>query len=254
MEIVRLLIFSLSGFIFGSFFVVVGLRLPQQQPFTTERSCCPNCCIRLSWFELIPVLSYAFLKRSCRHCKNKISSIYPIIEILTAAMFTISYSIIGWNPELVVALLVSSLLIICLVSDIFYMVIPNQLLLFFLPVFMLLRVLEPLDPWWDTFQGGLVGLLIPLLVVIVSHGGMGMGDVKLFGLLGIVLGTTNLVLSFVLASIIGSIIGLVLLAYNQISLGKPTPFAPYIVIGTWIAYFYGDAMIHWYMTRFFTLH
>lgn len=112
----------------------------------------------------------------------------------------------------------------------------------------------PLDPWWDTFQGGLLGLLIPLLVVIVSRGGMGMGDVKLFGLLGIVLGTTNLVLSFVVASMIGAIIGLVLLAYNQISLGKPTPFAPYIIIGTWIAYFYGDAMIHWYMTHFFTLH
>ncbi|API90839.1 prepilin peptidase [Virgibacillus pantothenticus] len=254
MEIVAFLFVALCGFVFGSFFVVVGIRLPKRESFVTERSRCPKCCKRLNWFELIPVLSFLCLKRKCGQCNHKISSIYPLMELLTAILFAMSYLIFGWKLELMVALLFSSLLIICLVTDLFYMMIPNRLLLFFLPLFIILRTVEPLEPWWDPFQGALVGLLLPLLVIILSRGGMGMGDMKLFGLLGLVLGTTKLLLCFVLACIIGAVIGVLLIAYQRVSLGKPIPFAPYIVIGAWIAYFNGDNLIDLYITRFITFY
>ncbi|WP_085991697.1 prepilin peptidase [Oceanobacillus senegalensis] len=237
--------FSL-GLILGSFFNVVGLRFPKNIPFANDRSACPHCNHQLSWYENIPVLSFIIQRGKCRHCKENISYIYPIVELLTGILFAISFSIIGFQLEQITALLLISMLMIVFVTDIKYMLIPNKILLFFLPVFIFMRIIVPIHPWWSSLLGGIIGTGLLALIIIVSRGGMGAGDMKLFGVLGIVLGMEKILLAFFLSCMIGAIIGIILLLFKIVERKQPIPFGPYIVFAALISYFYGDALIIWY--------
>ncbi|NAP01682.1 prepilin peptidase, partial [Halomonas sp. MG34] len=149
MESVMILLFFALGLLFGSFFNVVGLRVPKKIPFANDRSRCPNCDHQLAWYDNIPLLSFALQRGKCRYCRKPISTIYPVVEALTGVLFALSYIQIGLDKEIVTALLLVSLLMIILVSDLAYMLIPNKVLLFFLPFLATIRFLEPLEPWWD---------------------------------------------------------------------------------------------------------
>ena len=136
----------------------------------------------------MPVFSYVFLKGKCRGCGTKIHWVYPVMELATGLLFAFAYYQLGFTLELVVALLFISLLVIITVSDIAYMLIPDKILLFFLIPLIVLRVFEPLSPWWDSIVGAVVGFGVLFLIAIVSKGGMGGGDIKLFFVIGLVLG------------------------------------------------------------------
>ncbi|WP_087971909.1 prepilin peptidase [Oceanobacillus rekensis] len=246
MTIPLAILFFLLGLIFGSFYNVVGLRLPQNIPFANDRSICPHCKHQLTWYENIPLFSFLIQRGKCNHCKKSISYIYPTIELLTGVLFALSYYIIGFQLELITALLLVSMLMIILVSDINYMLIPNKVLLFFLPFFILMRVVVPLDPWGSALIGAIIGFGIIFIIILVSRGGMGAGDMKLFGVLGIVLGTEKILLAFFLSCVIGSVIGAVLILFKLIKRKQPVPFGPYIVVAAIITYFYGDSLINWY--------
>lgn len=240
------ILFFLLGLIFGSFYNVVGLRLPQNISFANDRSICPNCKHQLTWFENIPLFSFLIQYGKCRHCKQSISYIYPTIELLTGVLFALSFYLIGFQLELITALLLVSMLMIILVSDINYMLIPNKVLLFFLPFLILMRIVVPLDPWWSALIGAIIGFGIIFIIILISRGGMGAGDMKLFGVLGIVLGTEKVLLAFFLSCIIGSVIGMVLILFKVIKRKQPVPFGPYIVVAAIITYFYGNSLINWY--------
>ncbi|RIU89726.1 prepilin peptidase [Oceanobacillus picturae] len=248
MESVMILLFFALGLLFGSFFNVVGLRVPKKIPFANDRSRCPNCDHQLAWYDNIPLLSFAIQRGKCRYCRKPISSIYPVVEALTGVLFALSYMQIGLNKEIVTALLLVSLLMIILVSDLAYMLIPNKVLLFFLPFLAIMRFLEPLEPWWSSLVGAIAALVIIALVIMISRGGMGAGDMKLFGVLGIVLGLQGTLLAFFLSCIIGAIVGLLLIVLKVIDRKQPVPFGPYIVLASLITYFSGERLIDWYIT------
>lgn len=247
MSIIFTLVFFILGLIFGSFFNVVGLRLPQHQSFSTGRSYCPHCHTPLKSYELIPVISFLLQRGKCRHCKKSISIMYPLIELLTGCLFSLSYALIGINTELIVAILLMSMLMILFVSDLTYMIIPNKVLLFFLPLFILLRIIEPLTPWSSSITGAIVGFLIIAFIILISNGGMGAGDMKLFGVLGVVLGLKHVILTFFLSSLIGAVISFGLILFKKIDRRQSVPFGPYIVAGAIISYFYGHDIINWYV-------
>lgn len=243
-----ILLFFALGLLFGSFFNVVGLRIPKKIPFANDRSRCPNCDHQLAWYDNIPLLSFAIQRGKCRYCNKTISSIYPVVEALTGVLFALSYIKIGLDKEIVTALLLVSLLMVILVSDLAYMLIPNKVLLFFLPFLAFMRFFEPLEPWWDSLVGAIAGLVIIALVIMISKGGMGAGDMKLFGVLGIVLGLQGTLLAFFLSCILGAIVGLLLIVLKVIDRKQPVPFGPYIVLASLITYFYGERLIDWYIT------
>lgn len=245
------LFFFVLGLIFGSFYNVIGLRVPKNDdPFTDERSECPNCGHPLKWYELIPILSYVIQRGKCRSCCNGISLTYPMIELATASLFALSYMHAGLTIDLALSLLFVSMLIIIFVSDIAYMIIPNSVLLFFFPFFIVFRMGVPLDPWWSPIAGALLGGIITLLVILASGGGMGMGDMKLFVVLGVVLGLDKLALAFLLACIIGAVLGGILLGLKVIKRKQPFPFGPSIVMAALVAYFMGDGLLQWYFGLF----
>lgn len=246
MNVLLIILFFLLGLIFGSFFNVVGLRLPKKIPFANDRSICPNCKHRLTWYENIPLISFVVQRAKCRHCKENISYIYPVIELFTGILFALCYSIIGFNLELITAFLFVSMLMIILVSDIKYMLIPNKVLLFFLPLFIIIRIIKPLDPWWSSVLGAVLGVVLLAIIILVSRGGMGAGDMKLFGVLGIVLGVKKMLLAFFLSCLLGSLVGMLLLVFKIIGRKQPVPFGPYIVVAALISYFYGELLLSWY--------
>ncbi|WP_044894629.1 prepilin peptidase [Bacillus alveayuensis] len=236
----------LLGLIFGSFFNVVGLRVPKGESIAFPRSHCPSCKRTLTAWELIPVVSYVMQGGKCRGCGDSISPLYPFIELATAVLFTISPFLVGWSKELVISWTLISLLMIIIVSDIRYMVIPDKVLLFFAVVFIIERIFMPLDPWWDSLAGAIIGFSLLLLLAFVSKGGMGGGDIKLFALLGFVLGWKMVLLAFFFSTLYGTVFGLIGMALGKVRRGEPMPFGPYIAMGTFTAYYFGQTIIVWY--------
>jgi leader peptidase (prepilin peptidase) / N-methyltransferase len=249
MIIVNFYIFLL-GTLLGSFFNVVGLRVPLKQSIVKPRSHCPSCGHTLGPLELIPVVSYIIQGGKCRRCKASISPLYPIVELMTGVLFVFAAFAIGWTSELFIAWTLISLFVIVFVSDVKYMIIPDKVLLVFAVIFLLERIFLPLTPWWDSIAGAVVGFGLLLFIAVISNGGMGGGDIKLFAVIGFALGTKLVLLSFFFATLFGAVFGLLGRITGKLEKRKPIPFGPFIGLGTLCAYFYGDTIVAWYFNSF----
>ncbi|KAB0441721.1 prepilin peptidase [Lysinibacillus fusiformis] len=247
MEMAYTIIIFLVGLVFGSFYNVVGLRVPRKESLVYPSSHCTSCQRQLTALDIVPVLSYLFLRGTCRGCGFKISWLYPAIELLTGGLFAFAYLELNWSLEFIVALSFISLLVIIVVSDFTYLLIPDKILLFFLPFLVIGRVLSPLTPWWDSLVGALVGFGILYSIAVLSKGGMGGGDIKFFFLIGLVLGTIHTLLTLFFAAFFGMIIGIVVLLKRKQGRQTPIPFGPSIALAATIVYFYGDSFINWYL-------
>lgn len=130
MELYYIIIFFILGTVLGSFYHVVGYRLPKEESLLEPKySYCPNCHKRLKWYELIPIISYLLQLGKCRKCKTEISIFYPFIEIVTGLLFAVSYYSFGFSYELIIALVLVSFFSIVIVSDLTYMIIPDEVTL-----------------------------------------------------------------------------------------------------------------------------
>ncbi|MDQ0208009.1 prepilin peptidase [Alkalicoccobacillus murimartini] len=239
---------AVVGLVFGSFYNVVGLRVPVGASIVKPRSHCSKCERTLEAKELIPVFSFLVQGGSCRTCDTKISFLYPTTELMTGILFALSFYLLGWSPETIVALLLVSLLAIIFVSDMRYMLIPDKVLLFFTVPLILMRVfVAPLTPWWDAWFGALLGFGLLLLIAIISRGGMGGGDIKLFAVLGLVLGWKMVLLTLFLASTYGAIFGGGALLLRKVKRKQAIPFGPFIAAGALTAYFFGNDLIRLYI-------
>lgn len=248
MDNFTIIILFVFGTVFGSFFNVVGIRVPKKIPFHNDRSHCPHCEHQLRFFELIPVLSYVIQGGKCRSCKAKISFMYPFVELMTGLLFAYAFIRLGLQLELIVALLLISLLMIIFVSDMYYMLIPDKVLLFFLPLFIIARIFIPLNPWYDAIIGAVVGYVLLAVIIIVSKGGMGAGDMKLFGVIGFILGWKLTLLTFFLAALFGAVVGGAFMMAKKVKKGQAIPFGPFIVLGAIVSYFHGQTLIDFYLS------
>ncbi|AMW99498.1 prepilin peptidase [Rummeliibacillus stabekisii] len=251
MDIVYAIVCMVFGFAFGSFYNVVGLRVPRHESIVSPPSHCEGCGRRLSALDLVPVLSYLFLGGKCRTCDAKIGFFHPFMELLTGLFFGLAYLHFGPSRELIVALLFISLLVIITVSDIVYMLIPDKVLLPFALILIILRVVSPLEPWWDAFAGAVIGFSILFLIALVSKGGMGGGDIKLFFVIGLVLGIQHTMLALFLSALIGLVAGLIGILWQKKGRKQPIPFGPWIALASLIVYFYGENLLEWYSNLFF---
>lgn len=250
MTVAIAILFFVYGLVFGSFYNVVGLRVPKGESIVNPPSHCTVCDRRLTLKDLVPVFSYLFLRGKCRVCGTKISFIYPLMELITGILFVLAYLRFGISWELAVALVFYSLLVVLTVSDLAYMLIPDKFLLFFGSILVVLRIIEPLDPWWDSVVGAVLGFSILLLIAIISKGGMGGGDIKLFLVIGLVLGTVHSLVVLGLASVIGLIFGIISLRLSKQGRKTPIPFGPSIALAAVIVHLYGEELIGAYMSLF----
>lgn len=248
MELLLYVYLFLFGLIFGSFFNVVGIRTAEKQSIVTPRSHCPSCEHTLGVTELIPVVSYLWQKGRCKNCGEPISPKYPLFELVTACLFTISPLVVGWSKELLIALLLISLVVIVSISDLHKMLIPNRVLLFFGITIFVIRLFMPTELWWDAYVGALLGFGLLYLIAVVSKGGMGGGDIKLFAVLGLFVGVKGILLTLFLAAFLGMLFGLFLLLTRKLKRKQPMPFAPFIGVAALISYAYGEHLWDFYFS------
>ncbi|SDK89562.1 prepilin peptidase [Alkalibacterium thalassium] len=250
MDIFFIVVFFLYGLIFGSFFNVVGLRVPAKSLFSEKRSYCDTCQRTLSWKELIPVFSYIIQKGKCQGCREHISLIYPLIELATGILFALNYFFFGFTNRMVLGLLLISLIIPITVSDIEYKRIPNKLLIFFSPLFLIYRLFFPLNPIYMSGIGAAVAFILVLIIILVSKGGMGVGDLKYFTLFGFVFGLYHFLLLFFLSTLFGSIGGLITMKVKRLGRKSRIAFGPYIGLAALTVFFIGEPLIGWYISLF----
>lgn len=246
MHLLIMLILFVYGAVFGSFLNVVGLRVPTQTLFKEKRSYCDNCQRTLSWLELIPIGSYLFQKGRCRECEANISLLYPIMEASTGMLFAFSYYHFGFTRSFVLALSLIALIIPITVSDFFYQKIPNRILIFFSPLFILYRLLYPLHPFWTSILGALFAFFLVFIIIYLSNGGMGMGDLKYYTLFGFIFGFTHFLLLFFLSTFYGVIAGLFIMRKEGTGRKTKIAFGPYIGLAALTVHYYGDSIIYWY--------
>jgi leader peptidase (prepilin peptidase)/N-methyltransferase len=235
------------GLVLGSFLNVVAMRLLEGKSLVYPPSHCPRCKHLLGVFDLIPVLSYLFLLGKCRYCKNAISPLYPGGEGLTALSIYLVYGKLGLCAELVVGWVLASLLILAVLTDLKAKLILDRITFPFLGLLLVLRLFIGTEPWWWYWLGGVMGAGLLLLVAWLSQGGMGGGDVKLYLAIGVALGPWLTLLSIGLASLAGAVFGGILMLIGRIQRRQPVPFAPFIWLGTLVAYLFGTELWDGYM-------
>ncbi len=148
---------------------------------------------------------------------------------------------------LIGSVLIVSLLMIIFVSDLNFMLIPDKILLFFAPMLILYRLWNPTDPWWDAWIGSVIGFGLLFIIAIISKGGMGGGDIKLFALLGLFFGWKGIFLILFFASLFGSVVGILLLILKKVKRKQHIPFGPFIVLAALVVLFWGEPILNWYL-------
>ncbi len=248
-------IFLLGVFI-GSFLNCFIYRLSiGEKP--EGRSYCPKCKHQLSFKDLVPVFSYAFLLGKCRYCKKKISLEYPLVELLTGVLFLLTFLSIGLSLELFYLLFVLFFLILIFVYDLKHYIIPDfaTFSLIFLSSAYLLFISFIEGDYSILFLGVLSGAVAFLfffaLWYFTKGKGMGFGDVKFVIFMGLFLGFPNIIPGLFISFLLGAIIGLVLIAIKRKKIKQQIPFGPFLIIGTLTAYFYGAEIIEIYLNYAF---
>lgn len=182
------------GLVFGSFYNVVGLRLPNNESIVKPGSHCPKCHHKLPFYENIPVISYIFLRGKCSSCHQRISPIYPAMEILTGVLFLFSYLLFGLTENFFISLIISSLVVIIFVSDSKYMVISDSpLVVATILIFALKWYYEGMNKAIYSLGYGLIIFLAMYLLMLLGNKifkkeSLGGGDIKLSFIAGMTLG------------------------------------------------------------------
>lgn len=238
-EILYMILFFLFGTIMGSFYNVVGYRLPNNISLIKPDSHCPKCKKRLGFFELIPILSYILQLGKCRECKQKISLIYPLIELSSGILFVISYLVFGFTGELFIALVFASTSLIVILTDIKYMIISDEVILFSAIMLIVGRLMLNGD-----VAVILVDIIIPFVFLLIvkilgdfffKKESLGGGDIKLMIIIGLALGWQTSIIAVAFASFIALPVSIIILAVKKTNV---IPFGPFLSIAALILYYF----------------
>jgi leader peptidase (prepilin peptidase)/N-methyltransferase len=240
----------LFGLCIGSFLNVVIYRLPLHQSLATPPSRCRHCGYSLQWFDNIPVLSWAMLRGRCRKCGVGVSWQYPVVELITAALFVIVVWLTPMGPLVATRLLLVCILIALFGIDLEHQILPNSITLPGIVVGLLLSLIAP-----PGLKDALIGAVLGAGILYAIAGayslwrreeGMGMGDVKMLAMIGAFLGWKAVLVTLVLSSFSGALIGVMLLSAQKGSMKFALPFGTFLSIGALIAMFAGEPLIAWY--------
>jgi leader peptidase (prepilin peptidase) / N-methyltransferase len=256
----------LFGAIVGSFLNCVIYRLETGGSFLKGRSFCPHCKKELAWSDLFPIFSFIFLRGKCRYCQQKISWQYPLVEIATGTVFLLIFRLFFLDSEilpvnylgLVYYWTVSAFLIVIFVYDLKHYIIPDKVIYSAIIVsgawYLASGVFFDLyagSEMLNTIYAASGAAAFFLFIVLFSRGKwMGVGDIKLAFLMGLILSWPGVLVALLAAFYIGAIVGLGLIILKKRRLKSEVPFAPFLVTGTFLALFWGDKLTSWYQAIF----
>jgi leader peptidase (prepilin peptidase)/N-methyltransferase len=247
----QLVFAALFGSVIGSFLNVCIYRLPLRKSIVWPASACPQCGRALSWYENIPIVSFAVLGGRCRTCRTPIGSRYPLIEALTALMFVAAWWHYGPGILLLSRLVFGCALIVLFAVDLEHHLLPNVITLPGIVVGLVFSLVT--EPGWRDALIGVVaggGILYTVAEVyfrIRHEEGLGMGDVKMLAMIGAFVGWKLTLLTLMMASLAGSIIGLALIVTRRGGMKYALPFGTFLALGAAVAATVGPAFLDWYL-------
>ena len=240
------LFFSL-GLAIGSFLNLCIDRLPKRESIIRPPSHCDVCQHRLMPLDMIPLLSYLFLRGKCRHCGASIHFRVPLVEAITGLIFVLLWNHYGFTIELSLGILFSCFFIVIVVIDLEHHLILNCVVYPAIALAFLVPILIPEYVILPAVIGGLIGIGILLPLALFSPSGLGMGDVKLAVLIGLLVGFPQVFVVLFTCFVIGGVIAGGLLLTRLKRRKDPIPLAPFFTIGLATAVFYGEEILRFYL-------
>ena len=233
METLYIIYFFICGTVFGSFYNVVGYRVPKGMSIIHPGSHCPSCNHKLTSIELIPILSYIIQGGKCKNCKTHIPMFYPCFELMTGLLFVVAYLIFGLTWQLLIAVTFLSILIIVILSDFKYMIIPDELLL--VGIIMIIAEKSLLFSSTTAFNAlisGIVAFAVMLFIqllgdFIFKKESLGGGDIKLMFFIGLCLPLPISVLPIFLGTFIALPISIIMMIIKK---DHMLAFGPYLSV------------------------
>ena len=250
-DILVLLPLILLGLAVGSFLNVCIHRVPSRASVVSPGSRCPSCGYALAWADNIPVVSYAVLGGRCRSCRAPISIRYPIVELITMAVFVLHYVVLGADPILIPRLLLACAMIVLFAIDLEHHLLPNLITLPGIVIGLLFSLLFPPGP-----RSALIGMLIgggSLWLIGMAYSrysgqeGMGGGDVKMLAMIGAFLGWKLVLVTLVFSSIAGAVIGVMVIVLRRGDLKYALPYGTFLSLAGLVASLYGVRIVSWYV-------
>jgi leader peptidase (prepilin peptidase) / N-methyltransferase len=245
---------ALFGLIIGSFLNVVIWRVPRGESVVRPPSHCPGCNTEIAPRDNIPVVSWLLLRGRCRHCGTRISARYPLVELATAALFTAFAVKFGLHAVLAAYLYLAAVGVALAMIDFDLKRLPDALTLPSYPVgIALLGVAAGVDGTLWAFERALIGMAalfaFYFTVAMISPRGMGFGDVKLSGVVGLYLawlGWGQLVVGAFAAFVIGGLVGVALILFAGGGRKTKVPFGPFMLMGALVGIYAGHPIAHAY--------
>ncbi|OQW96745.1 MAG: hypothetical protein BWK77_03735 [Verrucomicrobia bacterium A1] len=252
----------LLGACIGSFLNVCIWRIPREESVVMPRSHCPHCNKLIAWYDNIPLVSYLSLRARCRHCGGKISVRYFLVEALVGVLFLLVWLRYGVDVRTPVYWMIASGLVLGTFVDFDHMIIPDRVTLGGVVAGLVLSpllpalhgVATPLASFIEALKGMAAGAGILWLVGVLGKlafkkDAMGMGDVKLMGGLGALLGWKSVVFTIMLSSVLGSLVGLGMIVGHRKEWQSRVPYGPYLALAAMIWMVWGsgwwDAYANW---------
>jgi leader peptidase (prepilin peptidase) / N-methyltransferase len=240
---------GISGALIGSFLNVVVYRLPLGQSLVKPRSRCTKCHTPVAPRDNVPVLSWLLLRGRCRHCGEAIPARYPAVELLTAVAFVAVVLVRGFHPELLALIPFTAMLIAVAFIDLQHKIVPNKIMLPAAVWGLVTAVAFRTHMAPELLIAGAGAFIFFLLAALIHPKGMGMGDVKLAGVMGLYLGKL-VIPALLVAFLVGTVVGLGLVAkYGSRSRKLGVPFAPFLALGGLVAMLAGQELIDLYLDR-----
>lgn len=258
MSAVVTICFGLLGLVAGSFINMCVDRLPAGKSIVKPRSHCDNCNRTLTTADLVPVFSYIWLRGKCRYCGVRIPLRNLFVELATGAIFAYLAWHYGLSAELGFAVVYAALFILIFAIDLEQGLVLNSVIIVGIVLaFAFSFFWGGFEDFWpkigpgitlSALLGGTVGFLLMLLPYLISRGGMGAGDVKLAGFIGLVVGFPQVLAALLVGIIIGGIVAIFLLVSRLRKRKEAIPFGPFLAVGAMVALIWGGEIIEWYRT------
>lgn len=248
------IVYSIFAFIYGavigSFLNVLVFRLPNKMSIVKPSSHCFTCGEPIKWYDNIPILSYLILGGKCRNCKTHISPQYFLVELFTAIIYVLTYLKFRESILTILIMIVISCFIVIFLIDLKHLIIPDSMIIAILLMAIIGLFVKENNLLMIPVKEKLMGLAVTILIwgiiylaeKIFKKELMGLGDIKLFGVVGLLIGYKLLLLGIFIGSVIALITEVVFLRHKN----KLVPFGPYLVIGFTITIFFGLEILNWY--------
>jgi leader peptidase (prepilin peptidase)/N-methyltransferase len=242
---------AVFGALIGSFLNVVIWRLPRGESLVTPASHCPSCDAPVKPYDNVPVFSWLVLRGRCRPCGAPISARYPLVEALTAVLLALVPLLVGTGPRMWLGFALVLLLVPIAFIDLDHRIIPNRLSYPGAVLGVVLTAALVPDALVEHLIAGAGAALFLFLAWLAYPGGMGLGDVKLAGMMGLFLGRA-VGPAMLVALVAGTLVGAVVIARKGAAAGRKTaiPFGPFLALGGVVGLFAGDAVVDWYLDTF----